>query len=108
MDKRGLGSASPLLSQGELQSFCRLYQIPASVHPRLPCPGDEVSACSDRVTIFIQSLRDWKLRFFFVNNNFLPARLPLRDMRNPIVDEAPPLRDCDVPLFRLLIENSMQ
>ncbi|KAD6795927.1 hypothetical protein E3N88_06823 [Mikania micrantha] len=148
LERRGLGSASSKLSQGELQSFCRLYQIPASVHPHLPHPGDQVSACSDRVTIFtqsnggepniplfcrfyrfrvdgdwftfekrwpqnfpscvsrvLQSLHDWKLRFFFVNNNFLPARLPLRDMRNPIVDEAPPLRDCDVPLFRLLVEN---
>ncbi|KAD4385007.1 hypothetical protein E3N88_25175 [Mikania micrantha] len=105
MDRLGLGSMSWLPSQGELQSFCRLYQIPASVNPRLPCLGDKFpiamtgSLCLPRV---LQSLRDWKLRFFFVNNNFLPVRLPLRDMRNPI---APPLRDCDVPLFRLLVEN---
>ncbi|KAD4586670.1 hypothetical protein E3N88_24271 [Mikania micrantha] len=190
---RGLGSLSSLLSQGELQSFCRLYQISASVNPRLPRPGDQVSACNDRVTVFtqvfkscsvryplspflfsilrffeahfsqvhlfgllrvmhfeiacramgsepniplfrcfyqfrvdgdwftfekqrpqnfqscvsrvLQSLRDWKLRFFFLNNNFLPSRLPIRNMQNPIVDEAPPLRDCDVPLFRLLVKN---
>ncbi|KAD3640311.1 hypothetical protein E3N88_29534 [Mikania micrantha] len=42
------------MSQEELQNFCRLYQIPASVHPRLPRPGDDASACSDRVTIFTQ------------------------------------------------------
>ncbi|KAL8261138.1 hypothetical protein R6Q59_025187 [Mikania micrantha] len=193
MNRRGLGSASSLLSRGELKSLCRLYQIPASVHPRLPRPGDDVSAFSDKVTIFtrvfktcsvryplspflfsilrffgvhfsqvhplgllrvmhfviacramggepniplfrrfyrfrvdgdwftfeksrpqnlpscvsriLQSLRDPETSFFFVNNNFLSARLLLRNMRDPIVDDAPPLRDCDIPLFRLLVEN---
>ncbi|KAD3068841.1 hypothetical protein E3N88_36721 [Mikania micrantha] len=126
MDRRGLESSSSLLTQEELQGFCRLYQLPMSVHPRLPRPDDDVSLCNDTVVVFTQwftfekrrpqnfssctskilrSLRDWKLRFFYVSNNFLPARLPRRNIRNLIVDDAPPLRDCDVPLFRMLVEN---
>ncbi|KAD5508168.1 hypothetical protein E3N88_15871 [Mikania micrantha] len=192
MDRRGLGSTSSLLSQEELQGFCRLYQLPMSIHPRLLRPGDDISACNDTVVFtqvlkscnvryplppflfsvlrffevhfsqmhplgllrvmhfliacraiggepnmplfrrfyrfrvdggwftfekrrpqnfpsctskVLQSLRDWKLRFFYVNNSFLPARLPRCDMQNPIVDDVPPLRDCDVPLFRMLVEN---
>ncbi|KAL8261151.1 hypothetical protein R6Q59_025200 [Mikania micrantha] len=59
--------------------------------------------CVEKLT---HCLRDWKTRFFFVSERFLPRPLPCR--RSPTSDEdpAPPLLDCDWRLYKLLIRNA--
>ncbi|KAD5960271.1 hypothetical protein E3N88_11743 [Mikania micrantha] len=64
--------------------------------PAFPPCGGKVLHC----------LRDWKTRFFFVSERFLPRPLPCRDLKRVIDDPSPPLLDCDRRLYKLLVRNA--
>ncbi|KAL8257480.1 hypothetical protein R6Q59_029521 [Mikania micrantha] len=60
------------------------------------------------VSKVLHCLHDWKPRYLSVLNEFLLELLPLLDINITFDDEAPLLRDCDLPMFRLLAKNPTQ